>query len=144
MEVKGDAFIMAKIGYILVCETVAQDENERRFLINPKSEITIKELKTNIEFTVSISVYDIKNVSFYVTIEIYDPDGKLISRKENNFSHPQPIKDFEKNPFSVITNSSFKEVLIQKYGVFTIKVTVEDDEKTLNIPIEQYNLEDVN
>lgn len=128
---------MAKIGHLLICENYGRDEEDRRFLINPKVTFLINELKTNIDFTVSIGIYEITNNNFHVTVEVFNPNGDLISQRERDFSHPNPKEDTTNVAFSAIVNVSFKEVLIQQLGEYTIKATVEGDEKTLTIPIVQ-------
>lgn len=125
---------MAKIGHLIVCEKIGTDEEKRRFLVNPKASFLINEMKTNLDFVVSMGIYSLPDSKIHIIIEVYDPEGNLISKREGE-SEPPNIGDQNRKPFSVIVNMSFKDVLIQKEGQYTIKASIEDEEKTLIIPV---------
>ncbi|MFB7159263.1 hypothetical protein [Lysinibacillus sp. NPDC056232] len=127
---------MAKIGHLIVCENIGRDEEKNRFIINPKATFLINETKTNLEFVVSMGIYDLPDSDISVTIEVYDPNENLISKREGASEPPKPKSgDQKRRPFSVIVNIGFKDVLIQKEGEYTIKAIIDGDEKTLIIPI---------
>lgn len=132
---------MAKIGHLIICESFGRDEENRRFLINPKVMFFVNELKSNIDFIVSIGVYDINDLSFQIAVEVLNPEGDLISRKERELSHPEPKDDLSNVAYSAVVNVGFKEVLIQQEGEYTVKVIIEGEEKNLTLPILQRSKE---
>ncbi|MGE8004059.1 hypothetical protein [Lysinibacillus sp. NPDC093216] len=128
---------MVKIGHIVICESFGSDEQDRKFIINPKVMFFVDNLKSNIDFVVSIGIYGIQKNPFPVAVEMLNPDGDLISRRERELSHPNP-EDYSPNlAYSAVLNVGFKEVLIQQNGIYTIKAIIEGDEKTLSVPILQ-------
>ena len=132
---------MTKIGHIVICENFGSDDEDRKFIINPKVMFFVDDLKSNIDFVISIGIYDIQKNSFPVAVEILNPDGDLISRRERKLSHPNYKDDFANKAYSAVLNVDFKEILIQQNGEFTIKVIIEGDEKTLLMPILQRSKE---
>ncbi|WP_433957005.1 DUF6941 family protein [Cytobacillus horneckiae] len=115
---------MAKIGYVIVCEEVFNDNGDA-IIKKPYNVITPYSIPGNFSLVLAFSMFDLEtNIQYKLNIEIIQPDNTTLIEQIMDFDFSPPPEQISNSLASGGINLKFNNILFKQEGMHTFKITI--------------------